>query len=188
MRPYNVYKIIVAACVWVALALMVALCGCSNVLQSSLTQQHTSSEKDSTHTAVRLRIDTVIVPGDSVYIDVPVPVKCPNNDVPIFFDQEVQTDGQRNTVKLKFKAGKVVVDSRCKELELQVYLLDSVSKQYKSKADSFVSVRQEVKQVRYIPGAYKWAMGFTVSFFILLILFIAYKIFKLTPYGKVIPF
>jgi hypothetical protein len=189
MNQSRAIKIIAMLSFTAFVLVMLAMCtGCNKVLQNSITSNSVSRQHDSTSTTVRLRIDTVLVPGDSVTIEVPVPVRCPDNDLPIFFDQEVQTGSKRSSMVAKFKDGKLTIKGKCHELEQLVYMQDSSIRQYKSTIDSISHKTVQVQQVRYVPGAYKWAMGFTVSFFIILFLFIAYKIFKLTPYGKAIPF
>lgn len=169
--------------------LMLFTGSCNRTLQSSITNNAVHQEKDSVFTAVRLRTDTITIKGDTVSVLFPIAVDCPDNAVPVFKPVNTHTSSQRAEVKIVIdSAGRLAAVSRCKELYELVNIADSIIISQNYTIDSISSHQKDVVQVRHIPGAYKWAMGFTVCFFILLFLYIAYKIFKLTPYGKLMPF
>ena len=168
---------------------LVALSSCNKQLQSSITQSQSHVVHDTVTTAVSLRVDTVIIPADTVSLVFPIMVDCPDNAKPVFKPVHISSNSKRADVTFSIdSAGNLQADSHCKKLAEMVSILDSTITKQSATIDSFNRSQTTVVQVRFIPGAYKFSMGFTVSFFLLLILFIAYKILKKTPYGSIIPF
>jgi hypothetical protein len=114
------------------------------------------------------------VPGDTVVIS--IPAICDSfGKVKSFV---VSNSSKRASIKASVVDGVITIQADCKAYQDSVYALNTYTSHLRQQLDSLSFVSQKTIEVIRIPSAYKWAMGFTVIFFLGLLIFIIYKILK----------
>jgi hypothetical protein len=163
-----------------SLFLFVLLAGCNKHFKDTITNTSSNDvRKDSISYIERLRVDTVVIPGDTVQVSVPVMVDCPDGAKPEIKQTVINTEGKRSSIHIKIdSSGQLTASADCDALQQLVFTKDTQIKQLESDKDSLSQTSKTTItiQVKYIPKAYKWAMGFSIIWILILI---GYGVFKL---------
>lgn len=138
----------------------------------------TASEVTEVTVRERIITDTVVVPGESFYVEVPIPSACDEVLAELLAEQE----SLRASVKVtKVKAtttspAKLRIDADCKEYEAEIFRLEKETDSLRTSATSTVS--KEVVREPFVPNIYKWAMGFSIVMLVIALIYTIYKIAK----------
>jgi hypothetical protein len=163
--------------------------GCNKKLKNTLTsdvKEHSAT--DSITYVEKLRVDTVTVPGDTVTVSVPVFINCPDGEKPVVRQTVVSSEGKRSSIHVKVdSSGQITASSDCNTLQQEVYEKDTQIKDLKAERDSIGHYEKQVitVQIKYIPGAYKAAMWFSI---IILLIALGYGIYKFNAKFPILPF
>ncbi len=158
----------------VVIALTSASCS-RRVSEAVLT---TASEVSEVTVRERIITDTVIVPGETFYVEVPIPSACDEVLAELLAEQE----SLRASVKVtKVSAtasspAKLRIQSDCKQYEAEIHRLEKETENLRSSA--IASVSKEVVRESFVPNIYKWAMGFSIVVILIALIYIIYKIAK----------
>lgn len=159
----------------VSLMLLMSISGCK-------IQQKTSSvtvEKQSYSLVEKVRLDTITIPGDTIFFETQLECDSNLNVKPIYFKQGSKRANLQGTVfdnRLKAMFS-------CEEFKKELILKDSIINSYQYRSDSTVTVT--TKQIPYIPKMYKGALGIVCIELLLLLIYLIYKGIRL--YLKINP-
>lgn len=157
----------------IILLLLIVFASCKTVSHVQSQQLRTATVDSVTYLEKQVAVP-FYVPGDTVMISVPVNCDSLNRVVPF----TAQSTGKRSAITANADKGYITVYSYFKGYMDSIWRRDVYISELTSRLDSVAYLKKETVEVRYIPKAYKWAMGFTVGSLLLLLIYIIFRTLK----------
>lgn len=161
----------------IALALPVAASGCSRKVTEAVTRQYDAS--DSVRVVETLRIDTVSVPGETVYLEVAIPAGC---DSLLGVINTLQENGRASvTVSKRARTATapaaLLVKADCKEYQAQVRHLERETQRLRATVSNS-TIAHTVRE-QYVAWYHRWALYWTAATGVALVIWLAWTAVKL---------